>query len=192
MLNATTDRRPSIAILPWDKGFRAWDPHDSASGSAWHPSGARIVNLTPDADDLAQVVTDMVVNQQVAAVLLVGRTSSSGKIHVQTRAENRIPGTLQRDTPLGAGIVRATLSTADVLRDLDQAGLAAHARSEAEDDEGSHLLFRILSQLSDHAATPPIGLMRLPRDMAPAQVNQAIRTVATSISRHLPALSPTA
>lgn len=191
MLNTTqdpaTDRRPLIAIVPWDSGFRAWDPIESPSGEVWHPRGACALTLTADqteaqADNLIQQLHD----HALAAILLVGRSSATGTVHIQTRAENRIPGTQERDDPLGAGVVRATLSTAEILRDLDQAGLSARAVSEAEDDAGSQCLYRILSHLPDGGATPPVGLIRLPRDMAPEQVNLTIRTVASAVSRHLP------
>ena len=189
----STDRRPGIAIVAWDRGFRAWDPFDSASGQTWHPRGARAITITPaDTDDLPATLAKALVGQSLSAILLVGRSNASGTIHIQTRAENRVPGSLDRDDPLAAGVVRATLSTAEILRDLTHEGLSARAVSEAENDAGSHLLFRILSHLPDQGATPPIGLVRLPRDMGPLQVNQAIRTIASTVSRHLPSLPASA
>lgn len=186
-LGSASDRRPLIAILPWDTGFRAWDPHDSASGEVWQPRGARVETLKPDSlDGLAEQLVDRLGHHSLSAILLVGRSSHTGTIHIQTRAENRVPGTGHRDNPLAPGIVRTTLPAPEILRDLKDAGLQAKGASEAEDDAGSQLLFRILSALPDSGATPPIGLIRVPRDMAPEQVNQTIRTVASAVSRYLP------
>ena len=189
---SATDRRPFIALVPWDTGFRAWDPFDSSTGETWHPRGARLLTLSGATADLSDKLTQELIGHELSAVILVGRSTATGIIHIQTRAENRIPGSQNRDDPLAAGVVRATLSTSEILRDLADEGLSARAVSAAEDDAGSHLLFRILSQLPDHIVTPPVGLMRLPRDMAPEQVNQAIRTVASSVARHLPHLTTAA
>lgn len=186
---SATDRRPFIALVPWDSGFRAWDSFDRATGETWHPKGARLLTLSGTTPDLAQTLTQELIDHDLSAVLLVGRSTASGTIHIQTRAENRIAGSHDRDNALAPGVVRTTLSTSEILRDLADKGLSARAISEAENDAGSHLLFRILSQLPDHLGAAPVGLMRLPRDMGPEQVNLAIRSLASSVARHLPHLA---
>lgn len=189
---STTDRRPVMALVPWDSGFRAWDPHDSTTGETWHPRGARLLTLNGSPQDLERELIKGLNQHQLAGIILVGRSLDKGTIHIQMRAENRLPGSSERADALAAGVVRSTLTTSEILRDLADEQLSARAVSTAENDVGSHLLFRILAQMPHDGATPPVGLIRLPRDMGPEQVNQAIRIVATSVSRHLPVLGPAA
>lgn len=189
---SATDRRPVMALVTWDSGFRAWDPHDSTTGEVWHPRGARALTLSGTPQDLERELIDGLTQHHVSGIILIGRSLDKGTIQIQTRAENRLPGSQERADALGAGVVRSTLTTSEILRDLARENLAARAVSNAENDAGSHLLFRILAQMPHQGATPPVGLVRLPRDMGPEQVQQAIRTVASSVSRHLPALAPAA
>ncbi|HBI18761.1 MAG TPA: hypothetical protein DDY79_05460, partial [Brevundimonas sp.] len=66
---------------------------------------------------------------------------------VQMRAENRTLDHKHRLSSTGPGVARATAPVADIVRALTAAGLEADASSEAEEDAGSYLLYRVLADL---------------------------------------------
>ncbi len=188
--DVTHDRRPFLAIVPWDRGFRGWDPIEARTGEPWHPVGARILALAADEPETAaQNLIDAITQRRISALLLAGRTRHSGPIRLQTRAENRTLDGKERHDPTGAGVVRATVPAGDILRELNRVGLTAQIASDAEEDAGSYLLYRVLAALPDRLSVPAVGLLRLPRDMAPEPADQAIKAAVSAMARHIPALA---
>lgn len=181
------DRRPAIAICAWDPSFTAWDPVEDLSGEPWHPVGARTLPVpgSAAADNLATELSAMLARGECSALLLVGATHHSDAFRLQLRAENRRLDRHDRLDHTGPGVARATAPAAEIVRDLNQAGLAAVAASEAEEDAGSYILYRILADLPDGAASPAVGLIRAPAEAQPAKVQSAVKTAAGVIARHL-------
>ena len=102
------------------------------------------------------------------------------------------PGERLIEAGCGAGAVlmqvgarRPGVTLAGLERDLTAAGLGALAASDAEEDAGSYILYRILNDLPDGAASPSIGLIRAPSNVPDAKVQLAVKTAATAIARHL-------
>ncbi len=181
------DRRPAIAICAWDPSFTAWDPVEDLSGDPWNPIGARTLPVpgSAEADALAAQLSDLLAKGECGALLLVGRTAHPGAFRVQMRAENRRLDGADRLDHTGPGVARATAPTAEIVRDLSAAGLNAVAASDAEEDAGSYILYRILNDLPDGPASPAIGLIRAPSDVTDAKVQLAVKTAASAIARHL-------
>ncbi|WP_292083352.1 MULTISPECIES: hypothetical protein [unclassified Brevundimonas] len=181
------DRRPAIAICAWDPSFTAWDPVEDLSGDPWNPIGARTLPVagSAEADALAAQLSDLLAKGECGALLLVGRTAHTGVFRVQMRAENRRLDGADRLDHTGPGVARATAPTAEIVRDLSAAGLNAVAASDAEEDAGSYILYRILNDLPDGPASPAIGLIRAPSDVTNAKVQLAVKTAASAIARHL-------
>jgi hypothetical protein len=181
------DRRPAIAICAWDPGFTAWDPVEDLSGDPWNPVGARTLPVagSTEADVLASELSAMLTSGECGALLLVGRTAHPGAFRLQMRAENRCLDRSDRLDHTGPGVARATAPAAEIVRDLIAAGLSAVADSDAEEDAGSYLLYRILNDLPDGTASPAIGLIRAPSDVAATKVQTAVKTAASAIARHL-------
>ncbi|QTC89548.1 hypothetical protein [Brevundimonas pondensis] len=181
------DRRPAIAICAWDPGFTAWDPVEDLSGDPWNPVGARTLPVpgSAEADALATELSALLARGDCSALLLVGRTSHAGAFRLQMRAENRRLDQSERLDHTGPGVARATAPAAEIVRDLADAGLTAMAASDAEEDAGSYILYRILNDLPDGPASPAIGLIRAPADAPNARVQAAVKTAASVIARHL-------
>lgn len=181
------DRRPAIAICAWDPSFTAWDPVEDLSGDPWNPIGARTLPVagSAEADALAAELSALLAKGECGALLLVGRTAHTGVFRVQMRAENRRLDGADRLDHTGPGVARATAPTAEIVRDLSAAGLSAVAASDAEEDAGSYILYRILNDLPDGPASPAIGLIRAPSDVTNAKVQLAVKTAASAIARHL-------
>lgn len=181
------DRRPAIAICAWDLSFTAWDPVEDLSGDPWHPVGARTLPVpgNPSAEALAADLSERLRSGECGALLLVGRTVHPGAFRLQTRAENRSLNGAERLDHTGPGIARATAPAAEIVRALSDAGLNALAASDAEEDAGSYILYRILNDLPDGPASPAIGLIRAPSDAPHAKVQLAVKTAASAIARHL-------
>ena len=181
------DRRPAIAICAWAPGFTAWDPVEDLSGDPWNPVGARTLPVpgSTEAETLAAELSALLTSGECSALLLVGRTAHPGAFRLQMRAENRCLDRADRLDHTGPGVARATAPTAEIVRDLNAAGLNALAASDAEEDAGSYILYRILNDLPDGPASPAIGLIRAPSDVADAKVQLAVKTAASAIARHL-------
>ena len=181
------DRRPAIAICAWDPGFTAWDPVEDLSGDPWNPVGARTLPVpgSAEAAALATELSALLARGDCSALLLVGRTSHAGAFRLQMRAENRRLDQSERLDHTGPGVARATAPAAEIVRDLADAGLTAMAASDAEEDAGSYILYRILNDLPDGPASPAIGLIRAPVDAPNAKVQAAVKTAASVIARHL-------
>lgn len=182
----TPDQRPAIVICAWDADEAAWDPVEDLSGLPWNPPGARTVAVpADDPEALAETLSAHLNDQRTRALLLVGRTRRSDGFRMQMRAENRSLDGGARVNDIGPSIARATAPVAEIVRALNEAGLAADASSDAEEDAGSYLLYRVLANLAEGPDTPAIGLLRAPEHEADAAVQRAVKTVAQAMARHL-------
>jgi len=182
-----TDRRPGIVICAWSPSWTAWDPVEDLSGEPWCPPGARTLAIPGDAsaDQLADTLTGLLTRGECSALLLLGRTIHSGPVRVQMRVEHRRPDARNRPDETDPGIARVTAPVADILRDLLEAGVSAIATSDAEEDAGSHVLYRILAELPDNLNSPSIGLLRIPDGQSEAMVRTAVKTAASAMARRL-------
>ena len=179
------DRRPAMVICAYDPGERAWDPVEDLSGEPWNPPGARTVAVAAaDPQALAGILSEHLKQTDCRAILLVGRTHRAGQFGVQMRAENRnLAGA--KLTHTGPALARATAPVADMVRDLNAAGLSAKASSDDEEDVGSFLLYSILTHLAEDVDVPAVGLLRAPLDTPDHTVQRAVKIAASAIARHL-------
>lgn len=181
-----TDTRPGIVICAWDAGETGWDPVEDLSGEPWNPNGARTVPVASDAPDaLATTLTAHLKDRRCRALLLVGRTRRATGFQLQMRAENRAADSGERLDAVGPSVARATAPVAEMVRALTDAGLSAGATSDAEEDTGSYLLYRVLADLPDGADTPAIGLLRAPENEPAAAVQKAVKAAAQAMAQHL-------
>ena len=179
------DRRPGIIICAYDGDDAGWDLVEDLSGEIWSPAGARAVPVpAADPDALADTLAARLGSGDCRAVLLVGRTKGDG-FRVQMRAENRTLDYKHRLSSTGPGVARSTAPVADILRALTAAGLQADASSEAEEDAGSYLLYRVLADLPDGHLTPSIGLLRAPAPAGEAMVRKGVKAAASAMASHL-------
>ena len=182
----TPDQRPAIAICAYEIGETGWDPVEDLSGVAWNPVGARTLAIGSDAPDtLAATLTEALNLPACRGLLLVGRTRQEGGFRLQIRTENRSLDGTQRGDSNGPSIARATAPTAEMVREMTEAGLKAGVSSEAEDDVGSYLLYRVLAALPEGVDTPAIGLLRAPVDAVDERVQRAVKAAAQAMARHL-------
>lgn len=182
----SSDPRPAIVICAWDQAERAWDPVEDLSGVPWSPPGARTVPVAAaEPEALAETLSAHLADKRTRALLLIGRSQRGDDFRLQLRAENRTLGGAARMDEVGPGVARSTAPVADIVRALKDAGLAASATSEAEDDAGSFLLYSVLAHLDEVADTPAVGLLRLPADESPAAVTKAVKAAAQAMARHL-------
>lgn len=180
------DHRPAIVICAWDSDEAAWDPVEDLSGRPWSPAGARTIAVAGgEPDDLARVLTAHLGDQHCRALLLIGRTRRSAKFRLQIRAENRSLDGVHRLTSVGPAVARATAPIADIVRALNEAGLEVDTSSDAEDDAGSYLLYRVLSGLPEGLDTPAVGLLRAPENGSDADIQRAVKIAAEAMARHL-------
>jgi pyrrolidone-carboxylate peptidase len=179
------DFRPALVICAWDIDEAGWDPVEDLSGESWNPIGARTLPVAAgEPEALAAVLSAHLDDRSCRGLLLVGRTRCSDAFRVQIRAENRsLDG--QRHDIVGPRTARATAPVADIVRALNEAGLAADASSDSEDDAGSYLLYRILSDLPDGQDTPAIGLLRAPEHETDVAVQRAVKAAAQAMAHHL-------
>jgi len=180
------DHRPAIVICAWDSGEAGWDPVEDLSGVPWSPPGARTVAVPGgEPDALADTLAAHLRDQRCRALLLVGRTRRSTDFRLQIRAENRSLDGAHRLTSVGPAIARATAPAAEMVRAMNAAGLTVDASSDAEDDAGSYLLYRVLSGLPEGLDTPAVGLLRAPEGRSAADVQKAVKAAAEAMARHL-------
>jgi hypothetical protein len=181
-----TDPRPTIVICAWEPGETGWDPVEDLSGEPWSPSGARTTAVAADDPEaLAETLSTHLRDPRCRALLLVGRTHRADGFRLQIRAEDRGPDGVRRIGGVGPSVARATAPVAEMVRALHEAGLAADASSEAEDDVGSFLLYRVLTSLPDGSDTPAVGLLRAPQNAPDASMQRAVKTAAQAMARHL-------
>ena len=181
-----SDHRPSIVICAYDAAEKGWDPVEDLSGQPWNPPGARTVAVEGgDAEALAARLSKELAAADCRGLLLVGRTHSHDGFRLQVRTENRSLDGAHRWDESGPGLARATAPSAEMVRALNEAGLTAAVSSDAEDDAGSYLLYRVLSALSETLDTPSIGLLRAPADAPDGSVQRAVKAAAQAMARHL-------
>jgi len=158
---------------------------EDLTGVPWAPDNARteLIEGVTDAENLARDLVSRLISHEARALLLIGRTRYEGPARLQIRAE--LPKTdghrLSEDGP---GVVRATAPAAAILEAAANAKVALVASSEAEDDAGSALLYRIMTALEDHLETPAIAMIRFPFGMAEPQVAATIKAAATVLTQH--------
>jgi hypothetical protein len=181
------DRRPVIAICVWNPSYPTWDLVEDLSGEPWSPPGARTQPISGDADGeaLAERLIAALKARNCGALLLIGRTIHSGDFRLQMRAENRRLDGSGRLDETGPGVARVTAPIAEMSRELTAAGLSVLAASDAEDDQGSYILYRVLADLPDNLNSPSIGLLRIPDEATEDAVRTAIKTTASAMARHL-------
>jgi len=183
---ASGDRRPGIIICAYDGDDDGWDLVEDLSGEIWSPSGARAVPIAAaDPDELASTLAARLGSGECRAILLVGRTQKGAGFRVQMRAENRTLDYKHRLSSTGPGVARTTAPVADMVRALTAAGLQADASSDIEEDAGSYLLYRVLSDLPDGPLTPSIGLLRAPAPANEAAVRKGVKAAASAMASHL-------
>lgn len=183
--DVAADRRPAIVICPFNDTEQGWDLVEDLSGTLWSPPGARTVQVDTDAPDaLARELTAQLNKGGARAVLLVGRTRRNGDFRVQMRAENRLADGGRLD-PTGPSVARTTAPVAEMVEALREAGLSTVASSEAEDDAGNEILYRILTALPDGPDSPAIGLLRAPAAAPDDQVQKGVKAAAVAMTRHL-------
>lgn len=183
---ASGDRRPGIIICAYDADDDGWDLVEDLSGEIWSPNGARAVPIAAaDPDELASTLAARLGSGECRAILLVGRTQKGPGFRVQMRAENRTLDYRNRLSSTGPGVARTTAPVADIVRALTAAGLQADASSDIEEDAGSYLLYRVLSDLPDGPLTPSIGLLRAPAPANEAAVRKGVKAAASAMASHL-------
>lgn len=183
---SSSDLRPGLVICAYDVDETAWDPIEDLSGQPWHPVGARTIAVDADAREaLAERLSSHLQDSACRGLLLVGRTRQGEDFRIQTRAENREPGGRDRIHADAPGMARTTAPVAEMVRALNEAGIAVSASSEAEEDAGDYLLFRILNALPEGVDAPAVGLIRAPADLDDAAVTAGIKAAAGAIARHL-------
>ena len=182
---AAPDLRPALIICAWDLDEAAWYQAEDLSGIPWSPVGARTLAVAAgEPEALATTLSAHLNDRSCRGLLLVGRTRRSDAFRLQIRAENRSLDGGRLDG-FGPGMARATAPVADMVRALNEAGLAAAARSDSEEDAGSYLLYRVLSGLPDGPDTPAIGLLRAPEHEKDVAVQRAVKAAAQAMARHL-------
>lgn len=184
------DHRPGIVICAYDADESGWDPVEDLSGRPWSPTGARTLAVAGgDAEDLVQTLAAHLEDRHCRAVLLVGRTRRSSAFRLQLRAESRSLDGVRQLNAAGPSIVRATAPTADIVRALTEASLAVDTSSDAEDDAGSYLLYRVLSALPEGLDAPAVGLLRAPEHASDEDVRRAVKATAEAMVRHMSPLA---
>lgn len=182
----TPDARPAIVVCAWDRYDSSLDLIEDFSDQAWGPDGTRAITIpAADPEALAQILSRHLRDQRCRALLLVGRTRRSEGFRMQMRAESRSADGSQKLEGVGPSVARATAPASEIVRALNEVGLTADASSDAEEDVGSYLLYRVLCSLSESMDTPAVGLLRAPQNEPDAAVRQAVRTAAQTMARHM-------
>lgn len=180
------DYRPALVICAYDVDEAGWDPVEDLSGEPWSPIGARTLAVAAgEPEALATVLSAHLGDRCCRGLLLVGRTAAEGEFRVQVRAVNRTLDGTRRHETVGPGVVRATAPGADMVQALKAAGLAASVSSEAEEDVGSYLLYRILSDLPEGVDAPAVGLLRAPPEAGEQMVRRAVKVAIQAVADHL-------
>ena len=180
------DRRPAILVCVYETADTMLATMNAGEAASWSPPGTRVRALGPDDPAaLAEAISSHLDSADCSAVLLIGRTRKSNGFRVQMRAENRglIGG--EKVSHTGPALARATAPAAEIVRALNDAGLAADATSDSEEDVGSYLLYRILTALPDNADVPSVGLLRTPATLTDDQLRLGLQTAAAAMARHL-------
>lgn len=181
-----------MVICAYDADEADWDPVEDLSGTPWSPPGARTIAVPgADAAELVETLRGHLTDPDCRGLLLLGRTHRSDSFQIQMRAENRALGGGGKLSSTGPATARVTAPVADMIRALHEAGIAASASSDGEEDAGDFLLYSILSGLPDGVDAPAVGLLRAPIHMSPVELNKGVRIAASAVARHLAPLSRT-
>ncbi|MEQ7155806.1 hypothetical protein [Brevundimonas aurifodinae] len=179
------DRRPAMLVCVYDEADGLW-PMPGLEDAATGPIAARVVPLGPDEPAaLATRITGALADTDCRAILLVGRTRKADRFRIQMRAENRVLGGGRKLSDTGPALARATAPIAEMVRALGDAGFAADATSDSEDDAGSYLLYRLLTALPDNADAVAVGLLRAPDGLDAHDARRGVETAAMAMARHL-------
>lgn len=174
------DRRPAMLVCVYEDAGPIW-PLDGAGAA-----NARILSVGPDDPAvLAGVITGELDDEACRAVLLVGRTKKADRFRIQMRAENRALGGGQKLSMTGPAVARATAPVSEMVRALSDAGFAADATSESEDDAGSYLLYRVLTALPDNADAVAVGLLRTPGSLSAEEARRGVEAAAAAMARQI-------
>jgi pyrrolidone-carboxylate peptidase len=179
------DRRPAMLVCMYEESDPAWllQMLDVSSGTG---SAVRIVPFGPDDPEaLARALTGQLDDTDCRAVLLVGRTRKADRFRLQMRAENRTLTGGQKLSGTGPALARATAPVAEMVRALGDAGFAADATSDCEEDAGSYLLYRVLTALPDHADAVAVGLLRTPGGLTTEETRRGVAAATMAMARHL-------
>ena len=176
------DRRPLILICAYDEADALWLRDEGE----WSPPGTRLRAVGPgEPDALSQQIAGELRDADCRAVLLIGRTRKADGFRLQMRAENRALTGGGKVSSIGPGLARATAPVAEMVRALHEAGLAAEATSDGEEDAGSYLLYRVLTALPEDADVPSIGLLRASASLNTEQARLGLQTAAAAMAQHL-------
>jgi pyrrolidone-carboxylate peptidase len=174
------DRRPAMLVCVYDGTDPVW-PLEASGGT-----NARILPVGPDDPTvLAGVITGELDDEACRAVLLVGRTKRADRFRIQMRAENRALASGKKLSLTGPAVARATAPVSEMVRALSDAGFAADATSDCEDDAGSYLLYRVLTALPDNEDAVAVGLLRTPSGLPPEDARRGVEAAALAMARHL-------
>lgn len=193
--NEAADRRPCIMVCNWSQTDPVWDLVEDLSGVPWQPDGVRTELVEPhdDIDGLAADLARRLLDQEARALLLIGRTRHDGAARLQLRTEipQRDGERISHDAP---GIARTTAPAGQIIEAITKNHISIVASSDNEDDEGSRLLYKVLTRLNITTETPSVALLRFPPSMPEAMVAQAVKSATVVMTQHLtplPRLSPT-
>ncbi len=179
------DRRPAMLVCVYEASNPLW-PLDPLQGGGANTLAARLVPLGPDEPaTLAGMITGALDDADCRAVLLVGRTRKADRFRLQMRAENRALSGNKKLSETGPALARATAPVAEMVRALGDAGFAAEATSDCEEDVGSYLLYRVLTALPDNADAVAVGLLRTPGGLDADAARRGVETAARAMARHL-------
>lgn len=186
-----TDTRPSLVICAWSPEETGWDPVEDLSGEPWSPAGARTDPVPAEEPVLLfKALAAKLADRACRALLLVGRAAQGDDFLLQLRAEKRAaPGDIPDAE--GPGVVRATAPAAEMVQAMREAGLPARVTSQAEEDDGSYLLYRILAGVPVEADVPAVALLRAPSGASDAQMRRAVKAAAQAIAGRLSPLPRT-
>lgn len=175
------DLRPTLALCAW-----GGDTSFSESGASLVQVFSTRVELINDhrPEALAERLIGRLWTRGCNGLLLTGPTRLAGEFRLQTRAENRALGGRGKLDPTGPAVARATAPIGEIVRSMGDAGLAVAATSEAEDDLGSYLLYRVLTALPDDADAAPVALLRSPPNAPIEDQTRAVRATAQAMARH--------
>lgn len=180
------DRRPAMLVCVYEDADPIWPLQAPGTPTA------RILAVGPDDPAvLAGVITGELDDEACRAVLLVGRTRKTDGFRVQLRAENRSLTGGKKLALTGPAVARATAPASEMVRALSEAGFAADATSDSEDDAGSYLLYRVLTALPDNVDAVAVGLLRTPANLAAEEARRGVETAALAMARHLSPLPRT-
>jgi len=159
---------------------------------SWSPQGAAlgVLSLSASWPLAAEEAGAAALEGSAAGVLIVARDPKAVAYRVEMRAENRAAlkaGKPGRISPLGPAVVRTTAPVAEMVRAMQECGVAAAASSDPGDQLGAYLFYRLLAEGGD--AGPTVALLHVPA--AAHDLEPAVKAAAAAFARRLArSLSP--